>query len=270
MSLFSKNAPQSGLVQVEWLRKNLKSKDIRILDVRDTFGQATAGYPWGHIPGAFPFNPDAFFTLPPHRNVRLLDDLRRELEPLGFARGLRFVIYDESTRTSSTLTYWMLKTLGFGDVSVLDGGWQGWLYSGSPVEDSMPRFPAPAFDASVQDSLLATTDFVLDNLGRIKLIDARTEREYASGHIPGAVWWPWTDNIRRDSESEWLAPRDLLMHKAQEAVGLGEDDEIVCYCNTGGQASHVCFVLDLLGFSRVRLYIGSWDEWRARGLPVER
>ena len=267
MSLFGKTRLPGKLVQADWLRKNLK-KGLRILDVRATFGQATAGYPWGHIPGAFPFDPGSLFTLPPRRRLRSVEDLRRELEPLGFAQDARFVIYDETTRTSSTLTYWMLKSLGFREVSILDGGWQGWLVQGAPAEDSLPDFPRPAFEPSLDGSLLASTGEIAERLGEIKLIDARTEKEFLKGHIPGAIWWPWTRNIRRDAESEWLESRDVLAETAQ-SLGLSRDDEIVCYCNAGVAASHVCFVLDWLGFEKVRLYIGSWDEWSAEGLPVE-
>jgi len=268
VSIFTrKGVPLRKLVDSAWLRNNL-GKGLRILDVRVPFGQTTAGYPWGHIPGAIPFNPDAFFTLPPRRSVRPLKDLRRELEPLGFGNDTRFVIYDESTRTSSTLTYWMLKTLGFREVAVLNGGWQGWLSSGAPIEDTLPAFPTPAFEPSPVESLIATTEFILQNMELIKLIDTRTEREFAGGHIPGAVHWDWTKDIERDSGSEWLRPEEELLSLA-ESLGIDEADEIVCYCNSGIQASHVCFVLDLLGFRNLRLYIGSWDEWRSRNLPLE-
>ncbi|MFL5401442.1 MAG: rhodanese-like domain-containing protein [Gemmatimonadales bacterium] len=42
------------------------------------------------------------------------------------------------------------------------------------------------------------------------------------------------------------------------------------YCNSATEASHVHFTLRyLLGYPRVRIYVGSWTEWAEREeLPI--
>ncbi|MBL8979055.1 MAG: sulfurtransferase, partial [Gemmatimonadetes bacterium] len=56
------------------------------------------------------------------------------------------------------------------------------------------------------------------------------------------------------------------------AQGITPDRDIILYCNSGTEASHVYFALRyLLGYPRVRIYTGSWTQWAEREeLPVER
>ena len=56
------------------------------------------------------------------------------------------------------------------------------------------------------------------------------------------------------------------------AQGITPDKDIIAYCNSATEASHVLFTLRyLLGFSRVRVYVGSWTEWAENAaLPVAR
>ncbi len=82
--------------------------------------------------------------------------------------------------------YWALRYLGHPDVRVLNGGWSTWLALGLEVSDQTPDSESATFDLSIDESLYARSDDVLDWQGNI--LDVRSEEEWLAGHIPDAVW----------------------------------------------------------------------------------
>lgn len=84
------------------------------------------------------------------------------------------------------------------------------------------------------------------------VLDVRTEREYAAGHIPGAV------NI----------PHDELPERLDE-LPADRDTEIVVHCQSGKRAAIAERVLAQAGYGEVRDLDGHWAGWSAEGLPTE-
>ena len=72
------------------------------------------------------------------------------------------------------------------------------------------------------------------------LVDVRTEEEYNSNHIGGAI------NIPIDSISS--------------AVSLSKDNPIIVYCKSGNRSSQALEKLEALGYSNV-YDLGSIDNW---------
>ena len=62
---------------------------------------------------------------------------------------------------------------------------------------------------------------------------------------------------------------DLERLFAESGVTRGK--QIIVYCQTGREASHLYFTLKyVLGFPHVLLYRGSWVEWSAdKTLPIK-
>ena len=84
------------------------------------------------------------------------------------------------------------------------------------------------------------------------VLDVRSRREYAQGHIPGAI------NI----------PHDELSSRRGELPGA-KSEEIVVHCHSGKRAQLAEEMLREIGFSNVRDLLGHWQEWQAARLPVE-
>ena len=109
------------------------------------------------------------------------------------------------------------------------------------------------------------------------ILDVRSHDEYAgkdtsqhcsrSGRIPGAVWLEWTQLLENP-----LSYRQVTdLQKRLNDVGATPDKEILVYCHQGNRASNTYLALQLLGYARVRNYVGSWHEWAARlDLPMEK
>ena len=72
------------------------------------------------------------------------------------------------------------------------------------------------------------------------------------------------------AEQEFTPERHVEKIKELEAAGVTPDKEIIAYCQTGYRSAHAYTALRLLGYERVRNYLGSWREWGDKThLPIE-
>ena len=108
------------------------------------------------------------------------------------------------------------------------------------------------FSAITTDELHAK----LEDRGDFVLVDALAPMVYAHSHLPGAINIPPL-TIDPDTIGRRLPDRQM---------------EIVVYCaNPECQDSHhTARTLLELGYTNIRHYAGGKDEWRERGLPLER
>jgi thiosulfate/3-mercaptopyruvate sulfurtransferase len=106
------------------------------------------------------------------------------------------------------------------------------------------------------------------------ILDTRTDGEYCGstvraargGAVPGAVHIEWTRNLSADGHFKPAAE----LRRMYEAAGVTPDRQVITYCHGGYRAAHSYLALRLLGYPRVRNYIGSWKEWGDRtDLPIE-
>ncbi len=257
----------------EDLAVRLNDPVVKVVDVRP--GER---YAMGHIPGArhyaiYAVNCDDTDEAPLASFVRMWAFL------LG-NRGVSFddtiVICGEITGMTATRGFWFLEYLGHHDVHILDGGYTAWAAAGLPttrdadVTLATPfKFnPAPARLATYKDVLRlidAEDGLILDTRSWEEFIgvDVRAAR---GGAIPGAVHLEWLKNLNDDGT---IKSADELRLQF-EAVGVTSDKEIVAYCQTGYRSAHAYTALRLLGYERVRNYLGSWREWGDKiHLPVE-
>jgi thiosulfate/3-mercaptopyruvate sulfurtransferase len=267
------------LVSTAWLAERLDSADIRVIDAAWFMpGEGRMGreaYEEGHIPGAVFFDIDGISdrsTDLPHMLLPA-DAFAEAAGALGLRRDLILVVYDGQGIFSAPRVWWTLRTMGFPEVFVLDGGLLKWRAEGRPLETSAPvPTPStiePAFDPSLVRDLeeMRQTLEVHD----AQVVDARAAARFRgevpeprsglrSGHMPGARNVPWNGLINADGTMKSAGE----IRTAFEGVGVNLDDPIVTTCGSGVSAALLALALARLGREDVAVYDGSWTEWGGR------
>jgi thiosulfate/3-mercaptopyruvate sulfurtransferase len=185
------------------------------------------------------------------------------------------VVYDDSTGNRASRAFWFLEYFGHPHTRVLDGGFGSWARDGFEVTTKSEAPVATTWTGTRDNAILATWQDLLDRLHTATaIVDARTDGEYCGttvraargGRVPGAVHVEWTRNL--DERGEMKSAADL--RALYEAVGVTPDREVVTYCQGGYRAANAYLALRLLGYPRVKNYLGSWNEWGNRpDLPLE-
>lgn len=256
----------------ETLRARLDDPALRLIDVRP--GERFA---MGHIPGARHF--DIYAVNCDDTDDAPLESFTRMWAFLLARRGVSFddtiVFCGEITGMTAARGLWFLEYLGHRDVHVLDGGYSGWEAAGLPVtHDAFPASPA-VFEFSADLSRLATyrdvrasigdsNTIVLDTRGRAEWT-GEDRRAARGGNVPESVHLEWVNHLT-DAGTMKPAPK---LRALFEAHGVTADKEVIALCQTGYRSAHAYLALRLLGYPKVRNYLGSWNEWGNRdGLPV--
>ena len=267
------------LLSTEELARWQATGPVVLLDVRtDVFT-----YLKNHLPGAEYLNTETLRASEGGIPTRLLSGgaYRELFSRLGvdFARPVVIYSAGESHNIDATFAAWLLASLGHPRVAVLDGGYFKWQLEQRPVVQPYPRIPVTQLPERSFRPETASLDDVRQGMTRgVLLVDARPPDQYAGtagaqmrhGHIPGAISHYWQDDLTQEGFGHvWKPPAEL--RKAYAAQGITPDRDIIAYCNSATEASHIYFTLRyLLGYPRVRIYVGSWTEWAEDvGLPVE-
>ncbi|WP_239675456.1 sulfurtransferase [Natronosporangium hydrolyticum] len=248
-----------------------------LLDVRWRLASPAAGaeeYAAGHLPGAVFLDLDTQLCGPPGRGGRhpLPDPHRLEavLRAAGVRDGASVVVYDaggdEPGRQSAARAWWTLRWAGLTEVSVLDGGYAGWVAAGHPTSTGTPV--PEVGDVRVRPGGLPTLDAdqAAALAARGRLLDVRAAARYrgesepvdpVAGHIPGAVNLPASPQLLGGAS----APAEIRAAVGEVLADPDPAQPLGVYCGSGVSAAHTLLALHRAGFSQAALYVGSWSHW---------
>jgi thiosulfate/3-mercaptopyruvate sulfurtransferase len=286
---------RDGLISTAELAGILDQPDLRLFDCTTylEYQAAGSGIPYIAVPGRHTFEaahiPGADFLdlqvefSDPSTELRFMMPALAQLEAAfgrhGIAANSRVVLYSIGTAMWATRFWWMLRSLGFESVSVLDGGFDKWKAEGRAVEVGPAKgYPPATFIAKPQpgyfvdkNQVLAASaerDTVVVNAPVPQFHKGLEPGRYGRpGRIPGSV------NVSAatlfDLETKAFIPL-AEAEKKFAAQGIGKDKRVVAYCGGGISATIDLFMLHRLGHDNLTLYDASMAEWaKDASLPVE-
>lgn len=257
------------IVSVDWLSKNIDNKNLRIVEV-----STNESYNLAHIPNATHTDIDKWrsdngtFAL-----LKELDAIEKEIRSHNIDKNTEVVIYADIQTPKDFLKtsyiFWALHYVGVENVALLDGGKQAWNKANGTLSQEKTTAKESDFKAVANPKLVASKDYVLKNLGKIPMIDARPSDNYLGitstsgvardGHIKGAMSYSWNYSVDKEYMLKDKSKLDALFH---DGYNLDKNKEVLVYCTGGLETSYNYFVLrGVLGYKNIRLYDASMKEW---------
>ena len=246
---------------------------VLLLDLRPP-----EAYTSGHIPGAVHLDlwGVSLIDTDPAPLKAFMWMIEHVLAVHGVDAATPVIVYDEQSGVRAARAFWFLEYFGHPSVRLLDGGFNAWIAAGLPITRDAAAPPASTWTGARELARVATWTDVQDAIGRedAVIVDTRTDGEYTGttvrarrgGAVPGAVHLEWTRNLT--PAGDYKAADELK--DMYEAAGVTPDREVITYCQGGYRAAQSYLALRLLGYPRVRMYVGSWKEWGDReDLPIE-
>ena len=284
-----------ALISTEQLAAALGRPELKIFDCTTYLEPTPAGsedpyiavpgihtFEEAHIPGADFLDLQGEFSDPGTRLRFMMPETAR-LEAAfgrhGIGKGSRVVLYSIGSMMWSTRFWWMLRSLGFDDAAVLDGGFDKWKAEGRPTESGRAKgYAAATFKAMPRPGFFVDKGVVAGGLGNPRTVTVNAlgpqfhkglepSRYGRSGRIPGSVNVPAATLVGAKTK-DFTSLADAAVKF--EAQGVTKDKRVVCYCGGGISATIDLFLLHQLGYDNLALYDGSMGEWaKDHALPIE-
>lgn len=281
-----------AIVNGEWLEAHLADPAVRVFDCTTylIYEEGTgrpyrvesgrADHETEHVPGAayldlqgdFSVQDSPYrFTLPP------AEALAEAFAANGVGDGVRAVLYSRGTLQWATRFWWMLRSIGFDNASILDGGFEKWKADGRPLNSGAETYPPATLTARPRDGLFTDRREMLAAIGdgEVCTINAlgkdlhsgANARYGRPGRIPGSANIPALSLI--DPETRELVGAAAAA-SAFSAAGASPDKRVLAYCGGGIAATLDAFILHQLGYRDIAVYDASMSEWATDpSLPIE-
>ena len=288
-------AARNELITTVELARVLDQADLRLFDCTTYLEPAPKGsdapyiavpgkhtFEAGHIPGADFLDLQGEFSNSRTELRFMMPGVAQLAEAFGrhgISADSEVVLYSIGTPMWATRFWWMLTSLGFANVAVLDGGLDKWKLEGRALETGPAKGyepaiftakPKPGFFVDKHATLEASTarnTVVVNALGPQFHRGLEPSRYGRPGRVPGSC------NVSAatllDPQTKAFIPlADAEMKFA--AQGITKDKRVVAYCGGGISATIDLFLLHRLGYQNLTLYDGSMGEWaKDASLPIE-
>jgi thiosulfate/3-mercaptopyruvate sulfurtransferase len=286
---------RDGLITTAELAGILDRPDLRLFDCTTylEYQPEGSGIPYiavpgrhtfeaAHVPGADFLDLQGEFSVPDIELHFMMPDtaqLEAAFGRHGIAADSHVVLYSIGSAMWATRFWWMLRSLGFDNVAVLDGGLDQWKAEGRAVESGPAKgCPAAIFTAKPRagyfvdkhNTLAASADgntVVVNALGPQFHRGLEPSRYGRPGRIPGSV------NVSAATLFDATTKAFVPLTEAEAkfaAQGIAKDKRVVAYCGGGISATIDLFMLHRLGYGHLSLYDGSMGEWaKDASLPIE-
>ena len=286
------------VVSTQWLCDHLGAESLLVLDASVLAAEGPGGLPYvqsgrgayrdeGHIPSAIFADPIDDFSDPgaPFAFTRpTVDRFQAAAASVGVRASSRVVVYDSGRGQWAARIWWLFRSFGFDNISVLDGGFTKWRAEDRPIETgsalAVPAMPVLTEPALAEFRATELPGFWVDKTFVESIVSGQTDallicavppREFAGhtdnrsrlGHIPGSSSLPSATVITRENNT-LLKPDALRAIFAPVLAGRKWPTQpIVVYCAGGIAGALDALALAVLGETEVALYDGSLNEWDA-------
>lgn len=235
----AKKGTPEGAVVTEW-------KELCTCD--ESYGEA-GDEEWGKIPEA--------------------SDLEERLSALGITKDKEIITVGETTDGwgEDARILWELVAAGYENVKIVDGGYDALKDADVPMQKggSEPEEASVTIE-TIDMTHVMETEELAENYDEYVVLDVRTEKEYngatkygeaKGGHLPGAIFFPYTELFKRDGS---LKSNEEIITMLDEA-GVSKEDKIVTYCTGGIRSAYVQIVLEMCGYENTWNYDQSYWRW---------
>lgn len=187
----------------------------------------------------------------------------------GIKKSTRVILYDTGNGYYATRVYWMLRTYGHENASVINGGYPKWTAEMRRTEttEGFSTVTSADFDYAFKPELYRYFEQIVQLSKDIKakntteqLTDARPKSSYDAGHINEAIsmWWK---NLQNDDFTV-KSPKEIWEIAAANGIDL--NNQQTTSCQSGITATWLYASFQHAGSKDTAVYDGSYNEYSDR------
>ncbi|MDA9708811.1 rhodanese-like domain-containing protein, partial [Alphaproteobacteria bacterium] len=256
------------LVDCNWLEKNLTLPYLRIFDctvwlkpqhnkIYKIFS-GKSDYDKEHIP-----NSDFLDVLELSNKYSEYDFMMPNLQEFSNYMSLKgvgphthVILYSRGNIQWATRVWWMLKSVNFLNVSILNGGFDRWKLENKKVTKLPVKYPENNFKGKNQPGFFCEKEEIIKNIenNKVLIINALRRTLHLGteninygrpGHIKNSINIPSTDMINKNT---YLYKSIKELKKIFNKYNLFNKDKVITYCGGGIAATNIAFAITIAGF----------------------